>query len=111
MKKTAEMVKTTQAECAHGTDAGECLRDTRDWADPARKPPRCVGCPAATTINQDAAYALGEEAFRAGFKAALLAFERAFGEYGRKSPHWVQSEQSAWDEYEPSEAVKELIVG
>lgn len=47
-------------------------------------------------INQDAAYALGEEAFKAGYEAA----------YNKTSGY---DPYGAWSDYEPSEAVKELI--
>jgi hypothetical protein len=55
-------------------------------------------------LNQDAAYALGEEAFRAGFKAAL---ELALNQHNQRA--WTQQEDQAWADYEPSETVKELI--
>lgn len=53
-------------------------------------------------INQDAAYALGEEAFRAGFKAAWGYFTSYEGEMPKAA-------NIAWDIYEPSEDVKALI--
>lgn len=60
------------------------------------------------TLGQDAAYALGEEAFRAGFNAAVQLMENR-----QQGPlQWVRAEQSrAWFDYESSEDVKSLIDG
>jgi hypothetical protein len=57
-------------------------------------------------LKQDAAYALGEEAFRAGYRAGHQA--------GREAPDQSmhpRDEDDAWADYEPSEDVKALIDG
>lgn len=54
-------------------------------------------------LNIDAAYALGEEAFRAGFRA------NTDGCLGCSPEVYAKAEQAAWDAFEPSETVKDLI--
>jgi len=56
-------------------------------------------------LTTDAAYVLGEEAFRAGFKAGWgsAKAERIYSE--------EEEEDSSWGYYEPSEDVKALIDG
>jgi len=60
-------------------------------------------------INQDAAYALGEEAFRAGFSKGWDACHEVFTSHSFASRDYNECEEEAWSDYEPSEVVKELI--
>ena len=55
-------------------------------------------------INQDAAYALGEEAFRAGWKARDEHQTSAMSPNAR-----TFNQEKDWNEYEPSEDIKALI--
>lgn len=58
-------------------------------------------------LNIDAAYALGEEAFRAGFQAAIdVISDPGRGSRGKT---WADYADYAWAAYEPSEVVKDLI--
>lgn len=56
-------------------------------------------------FNNDVAIAVGEEAFRAGFRAALKLYD------SDKGPGDATLEQAAWDNFEPSEDIKELVDG
>jgi hypothetical protein len=58
----------------------------------------------ARKLSTDAAYALGEEAFRAGY-------EKCLRDMVEDPKDWVRAIDAAWADYEPSEAVKGLIDG
>ena len=59
---------------------------------------------ALKVLNTDAAYALGEEAFRAGWEARDAHQQSGFHPESR--PLILEND---WNNYEPSEAVKDLI--
>lgn len=63
------------------------------------------------TIDRDAAYALGEEAFRTGFNAGWDASHNQRNDFSMNPRTPKELEEEAWSDYEPNEAVKELIHG
>lgn len=67
-----------------------------------------IGTKPENKIGTDAAYALGEEAFRAGFEAGVSLNDKLRnGEASAAEVDWYR----AWSDYEPSEDVKDLIDG
>lgn len=78
-------------------DAEACWPEFYEWLDKQEGPKVGDG-------TGDAAIAIGEHAFRAGYQAAVN--EKVEGGYW--APRHMDFENKAWDAYDPPEHIKEL---